>query len=274
MLDNITPVILTFNEAPNIKRTLGQLTWARDIVVVDSGSTDKTATIITEFPQVRLYHRPFDTHVNQWNYAVHETNVQTDWVLALDADYILTDTFKRELASLNPDAQIDGYTARFTYCVDGKPLHGTLYPPVTVLYRQENSLYVQDGHTQRLVVDGRMQFFSERLLHDDRKPLSHWLAAQDRYMQLEAANIITNSWSELSFSDRVRCFPLIAPFAVFVSCYILKRGFLDGREGLIYALQRMLAEALLGIRILEGRPNGSSLANETDNESWRFKNRA
>ena len=54
MLNEITPVLLTFNEAANIGRTLSCLTWAKDIVIVDSGSTDETISIVARFPQVRV----------------------------------------------------------------------------------------------------------------------------------------------------------------------------------------------------------------------------
>ncbi|MGH8650120.1 MAG: glycosyltransferase [Burkholderiales bacterium] len=67
MLENITPLILTYNEAPNIERTLRQLTWAKRIVVVDSFSTDETLDILKEFQQVQVYQRKFDTAASQDN---------------------------------------------------------------------------------------------------------------------------------------------------------------------------------------------------------------
>jgi glycosyltransferase involved in cell wall biosynthesis len=251
MLDHITPVILTFNEEPNIGRTLERLRWARDIVVVDSYSTDKTLEIVKAIPQARIFQRKFDTHAQQWNYATAETAIATPWVLALDADYILPDEAVAEISRIDPGGATNGYTAAFRYCIWGKPLRGTLYPPVTVLYRREKGSFIQDGHTQRLKLDGASRMLSSRLLHDDRKPLSHWLAAQDRYMRLEATTIAGKQWSQLGMADRIRQFPLLAPFAVFANCYLLKGGILDGRAGLYYALQRMLAEALLGLRIIE-----------------------
>lgn len=62
MLDRITPLILTYNEAPNIGRTLERLSWAWHIVVLDSFSDDSTAEIVSGFPQTRIYRREFDTH--------------------------------------------------------------------------------------------------------------------------------------------------------------------------------------------------------------------
>ena len=83
MIDDITPVPLTFNEAANIGRSLSCLAWAKDIVIVDSGSTDATISIAARFPPVRLFQRAFDTHGNQWRYAAQETGISTNWIFNL-----------------------------------------------------------------------------------------------------------------------------------------------------------------------------------------------
>ena len=136
MLDQITPVILTFNESPNICRTLEQLKWATDIVIVDSYSTDNTVELLKNHPQVRVFQRKFDSHANQWNYAINNTDIKTDWVLALDADYILSESVVNEFDILQSTLEIDAYKIDFQYCILGKPLSGALYPPVIVLYRK------------------------------------------------------------------------------------------------------------------------------------------
>lgn len=127
MLHKITPLILTFNEAPNIDRTLEKLTWAKQILVIDSYSTDSTLEILQSYPQVQIFQREFDNHTNQWNYGLQQ--VKTEWVLSLDADYLLTDDLMAELDALPKDAQVDNYFAKFKYCVFGKALRGTLLPP-------------------------------------------------------------------------------------------------------------------------------------------------
>jgi Glycosyl transferase family 2 len=90
---------LTYNEEQNIGRTLSRPTWAQDIVVVDSGSTDGTLAALARFPNVRVFNRCFDdTLVSQWRYATEETKLGTNWLLRLDADYQLSDTLTTELA--------------------------------------------------------------------------------------------------------------------------------------------------------------------------------
>jgi glycosyltransferase involved in cell wall biosynthesis len=256
LLAKITPVILTYNEAGNIARCLERLSWAQRIVVADSGSDDATVEICSRFPRVRIYRRTFDCHANQWNFAVHETEIHTEWVLALDADYVITRDFVDELSGLNDDGSYDAYSARFRYCVYGTPLRGTLYPPVTVLFRRSRAHYVQDGHTQRLQIAGRLGALKTKINHDDRKALSRWLRAQDSYTRLEAEHIARIDWSELTLPDKIRRFPLAAPFLAFAYCYFGKGVCLDGKAGLYYALQRLIAEALLALRLIEMQRNG------------------
>ena len=258
MLDQITPLILTYNEAPNIGRTLAALGWARDIVVVDSFSDDETLEIASSFPQVRVFQREFDSHRNQWEFGLRETDIKTPWVLALDADYVVTNEAVAELKELQPDEAIVGYRAKFTYCIHGKEIHSGIYPPVTVLYRREVATYVQDGHTQRVVVDGRVEGLRVRLLHDDRKSLRRWLYSQARYAELEREGIVKRQREALDFRDRIRLWFVVAPAAMFFYCLIVRGGILDGWPGLYYAFQRSLAELMLSLYLLESRCTSSA----------------
>ena len=103
MTSAITPLVLTFNEAPNIARTLSRLSWAKDIVVVDSCSTDGTREIAAAHPGVRVFQHAFTTHAEQWNFGLQETGIATEWVLALDADFVLSDELIGELGAMAPD---------------------------------------------------------------------------------------------------------------------------------------------------------------------------
>ncbi len=251
MLEDITPLILTFNEAPNIERTISKLSWARDIVIVDSFSSDETLEIAMKSPRVRLFQRKFDTHANQWNFGLTETGISTEWVLAFDADYVLSDELAEELKHLDSGKNINGYRAYFRYCVNGKPLRGSVYPPVTVLYRHDKAAYKQDGHTQRIYVDGAIADLRSPVFHDDRKPLGHWLQSQKKYMRLESEKLLSSGFAQLSWPDRLRRLYVIAPIAIFVYCLFVKGTLLDGKAGIYYAFQRMLAEIVLSINLLQ-----------------------
>src|SRR5260221_12282409 len=182
MLPSITPVILTLDEAPNIARTLAALAWAPEVVVVDSFSSDDTERIAKAFPNVRFVKRHFDSHAAQWNFAIDETGIESAWILALDADYVLTPGLVDELRALDPHSDLAGQWAQFEYCMFGKPLRGSVYPPVIALFRKGCGKYRQDGHTQRLELRGATAELARRIKHDDRKPVSRWIASQNRYM--------------------------------------------------------------------------------------------
>ncbi|MGE0660700.1 MAG: glycosyltransferase family 2 protein [Reyranellaceae bacterium] len=257
-LARITPLILTFNEAENIERTLSGLRWARRIVVVDSGSTDATADIVGRHANAQLFRRPFDSHAAQWNYGLTETGIDSDWVLAFDADYVADDAFADELEALPAKPEIDGYRAHFIYCVDGRALRGSLYPPVTVLFRRERGMFEQDGHTHRLKLAGDVGDLRQRLRHDDRKSLQHWLASQARYMRLEANKLRVRSWGALDWPDRLRKLRLVAPGAILLYCLFGRGLILDGRAGLYYSLQRMASEIILSLTLLRDDMRGGA----------------
>ena len=248
----LTALILTYNEAENIERTLSGLSWVPQIVIVDSFSSDGTVERARAVhPNVQIVQRRFDTHGSQWNFGLAQ--IRTPWVLALDADYQVTLGFETEVSKLEPNAEVRGYEVEFGYCIFGRPLRATLYPPHVVLFRKDQGRYVDEGHTQVLRLAGNVQRLNSRILHDDRKPLSRWIAAQDRYSILEARHLLATPAKQLSTPDRLRKRIVFAPFAVFFYLLFGKGLILDGWHGWYYVFQRAIAEMLLSLRLLTER---------------------
>jgi glycosyltransferase involved in cell wall biosynthesis len=251
VIDNTTPLIVTFNEAPNIGRVLERLRWAQTVIVLDSYSTDETESIARSFCNVVFVQRKFDTHTAQWNFGIDL--IQSDWVLSLDSDYILTDELLSEVSRLREEPNACAYMARFRYCVMGQPLRGSLYPPRAILFRKSRCRYVQDGHTQQLAVDGARGSLRGYVLHDDRKSLARWLEAQRRYAALEANKLLDSGTARRSLADRIRLWVWPAMPATFFYSLIVKRCLFDGWRGWFYALQRTYAELLLSLELLDRR---------------------
>jgi glycosyltransferase involved in cell wall biosynthesis len=250
----LTALVLTYNEAPNLRRTLEQLTWLREVVVVDSFSTDETETIAKSFPNVRFIQRAFDNHTAQWNFGVD--HCATPWVLALDADYVLSDELVRELQSLTPAADTAACFTRFKFCVHGHPLRASLYPPRAVLFRRDRCRYEPDGHTQLLKISGPTTELAGRILHDDRKPLARWLWAQSRYADLEVEKLTAAKLGELRVQDRLRKLIFIAPPFVLLYTLFARGVILDGWPGWYYVFQRTVAELILSLKLIEVRLAG------------------
>jgi glycosyltransferase involved in cell wall biosynthesis len=251
LLDDITPLVISFDEAPNIVRTFDKLRWARRIVVIDSGSTDGTIELLRAYNQVDLIYHPFTDFASQWNFGL--TQISTRWVLSLDADYQLSDEIISEIQSLSPAGDTSGYSARFVYRVYGHPLRGAIYPPRIVLYKKEFANYKNVGHTQQLVVVGNVLPLISKIYHDDRKPLARWFRSQQRYANDEALYLLGADPATLSISHKLRLAAWAAPIVVFVYTLIIKGCVLDGWPGWFYVLQRVFAETMIALEIIDKR---------------------
>jgi glycosyltransferase involved in cell wall biosynthesis len=251
MLESITPLILTYNEAANIQRVLDKLQWAQRILVIDSGSTDETLEIIKNYPQVEVINHPFADFASQCNLGLAQ--VGTQWVLSMDADYELSDELISELRLLAPRDATVGYRVRFVYRIWGRPLRGSLYPPRTVLYRKSKARYHNEGHGHRVVVEGAVIDLRGVIYHDDRKPLGRWFSTQQRYAREEAVHLLESSGNKLSRIDRIRAMGWPAPFLVLLYTLFAKGCVLDGWPGWHYALQRLVFETLTALELVDRR---------------------
>lgn len=244
-------MVLTFNEEANLRRTLEPLSWAREILIVDSGSTDGTLRIAQETGRCRMVTRAFDSFARQCNFGL--TQVATPWVLSLDADYVCDPGLAAELEKLDASEDCAGYAAAFRYVVLGQPLRASLYPPRTVLYRRDLAAYEDDGHSHRVKVRGATRVLRTMIHHDDRKPFSRWLAAQDRYAAQETEKLMSAAPGSLPWQDRARRLMLVAPLLTAPYCLLWKKLLFDGWAGWYYTGQRVLAELILSLRLLEQR---------------------
>jgi glycosyltransferase involved in cell wall biosynthesis len=241
---NITPVILTYNEEPNLAATLRSLAWARRIVVVDSGSSDGTPEIARSFPNVAWFVRNFDSHAAQWSYAVHDTDIDTRYVLALDADMRPAPGFREELARFSGQAGL----VPFEYRVHGQSLMGSIYPSQIRVFTRQDILIEQRGHTQVFRTAAPVYRFRGKLIHEDLKPFSRWLANQLKYASLEADRI--RHAPAASLRDRLRCTGF-SPAIWGAYAYLRSGGPFKGSASRAYAEERMVFEALLA-RLLAG----------------------
>lgn len=250
-LDRVTPLLITYNEEANLERVMPRLAWARRIVVIDSGSQDRTREILSLYPQVQIFNRPFDSFAGQCNFGLGR--IDSEWVLSLDADYELSAELVAELEQLAPPPDLAGYFARFVYRIHGRPLRASLYPDRCVLYRVAGATYADEGHGHRVRISGPTARLSAPIFHDDRKPLDRWFAAQRRYAAVEAEHLLAADPARLTRIDRLRRRGWIAPLLVGPYVLFAKRALFDGKAGWAYALQRIVAEAMVALELLDRR---------------------
>jgi glycosyltransferase involved in cell wall biosynthesis len=266
---SLTALILTYNEQENIRRNLEALVWVPQVIVLDSFSNDQTLEIARSFPNVQVVQRVFDTHANQWNAGLDR--IDTEWALTLDADYVLTAELQEEIKKLEPASDIALYWGEFDYCIFGRPLRASVYPPRVVLFRTKQTRYVDEGHTQQLRVKGKLAKLKGKIWHDDRKPLSRWFQSQVRFAELEASYLLgahstgsgptahstgSGPEAELSRADKMRKWLIVVPLAMPIYL-LLGRGLIfDGWNGWYYTFQRTVAEMMLSLRLLEHKLRG------------------
>ena len=246
---DITPLVLTFNEKENIPRTLERLSWAKEVVLIDSGSTDGTIDLArSAHPNVVVIQREFDTHATQWNFGLEQ--IETEWVLTLDADYEVSADLSNEIKQLSPPEEVVGYETMFEYRIFGRSLRASVYPRRIVLFRTRSCSYYDDGHTQRLRANGAVRSLDGKIYHDDRKPLSHWLQSQNKYAKIEAKYLLDQPLEKLNAPDRLRRKVFLSTPVMFFYLLFGRGLILDGWPGWIYVCQRTIAEMLLSIRLL------------------------
>jgi hypothetical protein len=250
-LSDITPFVLTLDEEPNIGRVLDALGWARRVLVVDSGSVDRTVEIARSHSNVEVRTRRFDSFAAQSDYALGA--IETPWAMALDADYLVPSALVEEIAALPEETAESGFFAPFEYVILGRTLRGSLYPPRQVLFRTALAAFEQDGHAHRVRVAGPSGLLRTPILHDDRKSLRRWLRNQVVYAEREAAKLAASPLRELGWPDRLRATMVLGPPAVTLYCLFARGLVLDGRAGLYYTAQRAIAEGILSLKLLEAR---------------------
>jgi glycosyltransferase involved in cell wall biosynthesis len=226
----ITATIVTFNEERNIARAIESLRCADEVVVVDSGSNDKTREIAARLG-ARVIEEPWRGYAAQKNFAAGCASF--DWILSIDADEALSEELEGEIATLKQE--VPAFAAysmpRLAQYLGRWILHGGWYPDRKVrLYdrarAQWTGEYVHESIQVRAGGVGRLE---GKLLHFTCDSLSAHLRTLDRYTTLAARELVDRG-AKIGLRRL-----LIDPVWTFVRTWILRRGFLDGAQGIAIA---------------------------------------
>jgi glycosyltransferase involved in cell wall biosynthesis len=225
----ITATIITLNEERNIARAIESLRCCDEILIVDSGSVDRT-TELAEKLGARVIDANWRGYAGQKNWAAEQA--ANDWVLSLDADEALSEALEAEIWSLKKSGpRHDAYTMpRLARYLGRWILHSGWYPDRKVrLYDRRKARWVGDFVHESVSVDGRVGHLDANLLHFTCESLSEHIKTMERYTTLAAQELA---------GRRIKV-PLwrmlLAPAWTFSKSYVVQRGFLDGGEGLTIA---------------------------------------
>lgn len=259
----LSVVVLTFNEERNLRACLESVAgWASQVFVVDSGSTDRTLAIAEEFGASVVAH-VFESHARQWQWALNALPLAHDWVLALDADQSLTtdlrDDIGRSLADWTGDAAPSGAYLNRRQIFRGQWIrHGGYYPKYLLKLFRRTDVRIDEGDLvdHHFSVAGRTVILKGDLIEDNRNEssIAVWIDKHNRYAARQAQEEQAR-WTDSTataaapagrpfgspdertlWQKRVwNHLPLyVRPFGYFLYRYILRLGFLDGKQGFIF----------------------------------------
>lgn len=252
-MGRLSILVLTLDEERNLERCLASARFADQLVVVDSGSTDGTERIARDLGSEFVRH-PFEGYARQRNWALETLAWTGDWIFVLDADEAFTDSLREEIHALvagNPPE--DGfYVGRRVYFQGRFLRHCGWYPNWNLrLFRRGRARYDDRPVHEHLALEGRAGYLHAELIHEDRKGMGAFHAKHRRYAALEAEARLASRrrglWASrdelLEPATRRRTikrelwpFVPLKPLAFFLHAYLWKRGFLDGRQGLVFCI--------------------------------------
>lgn len=272
----VTVLILTHNEERNLGACLDSVcAWTQAVFVVDSGSTDRTVAI-AQAAGAHVVSHPFETHSKQWRWALETLPIATAWVLALDADQRVTPELRASILAALSDSSSTaaGYFLNRRQVFRGRWIrHGGYYPKYLLkLFRRDAvALDERDLVDHHFEVGGVVRRLAGDLIEDNQKEaaIAEWIAKHNRYAVLQARQelLARSSATRLPVSaffgrpDRrtewlkqqwARLPLFVRPCLYFAYRYLLRGGFLDGREGFVFhVLQGFWYRLLVDINIRE-----------------------
>ncbi len=274
----VTLVVLTHNEERNLGACLASLApFVFETIVVDSGSTDRTPEI-AHAAGARVVSHAFESHARQWTWALNNVGLQTDWVLALDADQRATPELVEEIAALLATLARDEVAGCFVVrrqVFRGRWIrHGGYYPKYLLKLFRKDAVWIDEGELvdHHFRVRGKTQNLRGEIVEENlnENAIATWIAKHNRYAVLQAREEFerTNRSAALrarffgSPDERVlwkkrvwaRLPLFVRPCLYFLYRYIVRLGFLDGRQAFVFhVLQAFWYRLLVDINLEELR---------------------
>jgi glycosyltransferase involved in cell wall biosynthesis len=226
----VSAVIITYNEEHNLRRTLSQLYWCDEIVVVDSNSTDNTTAVCLEFG-CKVFYRAFDGYGSQKCYAV--SRAAHDWVLCIDADEVLSDELIQDiLHTLNYNTGYAAFAFRMNLVFLDKEFHfgresGRYF---VRLFNKRSGGFTKDKLHESIHVDGRIKKLPGIIRHYSYTSLHQYMEKFNKYSTY-AAEMAFQKGKNKSFIVLLLALPYY-----FIRYYLIERNFLNGVKGFYWSV--------------------------------------
>lgn len=244
----ISATIITLNEEENIEKAVESVKGLADeIIVVDSGSTDKTIEVAKELG-AQVYHRKFDNFANQKNYAV--SKARGDWILSVDADEEISADLAKEIKEAVKNNQFVGYLiSRRNYILGKEIKHSRWSPDRHIwLWKRDKGRWVGEVH-EEIVVLGKVGLLKSSKIHNSHKTVSEFIKANNQYSNLESHEMFRRGVT-FSFWKMTKL-----ALSEFFIRFIYKKGFLDGWRGFVLVYLMAIYQLMVWIKLWELEKN-------------------
>jgi glycosyltransferase involved in cell wall biosynthesis len=226
----ISVVIITFNSEFALEKVLTAVSWANEIIIVDSGSTDNTLEIARKFGINVIYHK-FEGYGTQKHFAC--SLAKNDWVLSIDDDEVVTESLKKELETIDfLKTEYSGFKLPISLVFLGKLLkYGGEYKKLHLRFFNKNKgNWNQSGVHEGVELTGKIGQLNEQILHYSYANLHDYFAKFNNYTSIAAQSLFDQNKTVSSFKVLTR-FPLS-----FLKNYLIKGSILDGYPGFLWTL--------------------------------------
>jgi glycosyltransferase involved in cell wall biosynthesis len=286
----VTVIVLTFNEARNLGACLDSVTgWATGVCVVDSGSSDETQAIARGRGALVVEHA-FETHARQWQWALASLPLVTSWILAIDADQRVTPELRAELRRVfaeGPPAETSGFFVNRRQIFRGRWIrHGGYHPKYLLKVFRRDAVMIDAGELvdHHFTVNGFTEKLPGDLVEDNlnEAAIAVWTEKHNRYAVLQARQEVLEARGSARVPMRAVLGPpdarvrwlkqvwsrlplLLRPCLYVFYRYVIRAGFLDGREGFVFhVLQGFWYRLLVDVNIEEERASTRARVSPAD----------
>ena len=229
VMEKITAIIPTYNEEIHIERAIQSVSFADEIIIIDSYSTDQTVEIATRY-NTRIIQRDFDNFSNQKNHAIEQAT--NNWIVLLDSDERIESKLKSEIIkAINSDSDFGAYWIYRKNFLLNKEIKysGWQNDKVVRVIHKEYCKYNGKLVHEEIESSKEIGFLKERIIHYTYKNFDSFISKKNKVAQLQAEELaLKNQKATLA---RL----ILKPAFRFINHYILRLGFLDGFQGFFIA---------------------------------------
>ena len=270
----LSVLILTYNEECHIERCLRNVEgWADEVLVVDSFSTDRTVELAQKCG-VHVVQHEFQYPAQQKNWAMANLPFRHDWLLMLDADEVVPPSLRDEIVGVvSEDGRgFDGFRMRYRLMFYGKWIRHCGWYPVWILrlVRRSKARWEDRRVDEHIVLDGRTGYLQEDLVHESLRDMAFWIAKHNVYSTRNAFEYqkilrrdavsgvrprLFGNQAERKRFIKERIWPYLPARGLifFLYLYVIRRGFLDGRQGFLFCAMHGIFQYFIAVKLWEAK---------------------